>query len=534
MSPCGYIFFSVSGDALMTQWFLSSSLWSTESLKDFLKMNCTPTSSALILLTLPILIQWLSYGTYMGFMMNRRTGQTRGRPISTPMTLMKPAKNDRRAQFFSRTGSGTRTSPGSTRIRSSKCGISTSFEEMKSSRLSSGKPLNWATLQVSWTASSRTAPIALTGTCRSVPFARTTMWLTSSESGSAMTWTISPTSPSTHWTLDLILGCRLAMALVSGDRLLLDGLGGLNRGVLQRRQIRHERVDLLIRHEFLVLVRHELLIVFLLKALGHPRPGSEQFFLHLFGLHQVADVVQHRPALLDRALPADLVAVVTLLELVLLLAERDQVPADCHRCDPSGRPTADRGFDLLRLLAPQRFQPFEDGLALGIEFFRAFQQLINFAFFGRRQLGLDNLLDLSFFDHGIVLRERAGAGNVDQRDHHVKSHQQGHRFEAADGRERRRVQQDKDGGPEESIENKHDLKHRGEVEEIPGRHPKHHGSHDSLEPSFDNHSDETSLRLHGGFPYSAPATAGIPFAASAWAFSFPVRSVRTIAKLTMM
>src|SRR5437667_376916 len=199
-------------------------------------MNCTPTPSALILLTLPILIQWLSYATYMGFMSNRRTDHPRGRPI---------------------------------------------------------------------------------------------------------TWTISPTSPSTHWTLDLILGCRLAMALVSGDRLLLDGLGGLNRGVLQRRQIRHERVDLLIRHEFLVLVRHELLIVFLLKALGHPRPGSEQFFLHLFGLHQVTDVVQHRPALLDRALPADLVAVVTLLEVVLFLAERDQVPATCPRCCASGRPTAD-------------------------------------------------------------------------------------------------------------------------------------------------------------------------------------------------
>src|SRR2546425_873247 len=84
------------------------------------------------------------------------------------------------------------------------------------------------------------APIALTGTCRSVPFARTTMWLTSSESGSAMTWTI---SPSTHRTLDLILGCRLAMAMVSGDRLFLDGFGCLDRRVLQRQQIRHEFVE---------------------------------------------------------------------------------------------------------------------------------------------------------------------------------------------------------------------------------------------------------------------------------------------------
>src|SRR5947199_113165 len=174
-------------------------------------MNCTPTSSVLILLMFPILIQWSSYGAYIGFMMNRRTGQTRGRPISAPRT-----------------------------------------------------------------------------------------WLTSSESGSAMTWTISPTSASSHRTLDLILGCRLAMALGSGDRLLLDGFGCLDRRVLQRRQIRHEHVDLLVRHELLVLVGHELLIVFLLKALGHPRPGVQEFFLHLFGLHQVTDVVQHRPPLLDR------------------------------------------------------------------------------------------------------------------------------------------------------------------------------------------------------------------------------------------
>src|SRR5438445_1355029 len=341
MSPCGYIFFSVSGDALMTQWFLSSSRSSTESLKDFLKMYCTPTSSVLILLMLPILIQWLSYGAYIGFMMNRRTGQTRGRPISTPMTLMKPAKNDRRSQFFSRSGNGTSNSPGSTRIRFSRCGISTSFEEMKSSRLSSGNPENCAALQISSTDSPRTAPIALTGTCRSVPFARTTMWLTSSESGSAMTWTISPTSPSTHWTLDLILGCRLAMALVSGDRLLLDGFGCLDRRVLQRRQIRHEHVDLLVRHELLVLVGHQFLVVLLLEAFGHPRPGVQEFFLHLFGLHQVTDVVQHRPPLLDRPFPADLVAVIALLQVVLLLPQRDQVPATCPRCCASGRPTAD-------------------------------------------------------------------------------------------------------------------------------------------------------------------------------------------------
>src|SRR5438128_2987639 len=261
-------------------------------------MNCTPTSSVLILLMFPILIQWSSYGAYIGFMMNRRTGQTRGRPISAPRTLMKPAKNDRRAQFFSSSGNGTSNSPGSTWIRFSRCGISTSFEEMKSSRLSSGKPENCAALQVISTDSPRMAPIALTGTCRSVPFARTTMWLTSSESGSAMTWATSPTSPSTHRTLDLILGCRLAMVLGSGDRLLLDGLGGLNRGVLQRRQIRHERVDLLIRHEFLVLVRHELLIVFLLKALGHPRPGGDRFFFLFSGLLRVPEVSQQRPRFL--------------------------------------------------------------------------------------------------------------------------------------------------------------------------------------------------------------------------------------------
>src|SRR5207247_6836749 len=92
-------------------------------------------------------------------------------------------------------------------------------------------------------------------------------------------------------------------------------------------------------------------------------------------------------------------------------------------------------------------------------------------FFSRRQLRLDNLLDLSFFDHGIILRECAGAGDIDQRDHHIKCHQQGHCLETAGGREGRRVQQDKDAGPEESIEDEHDLKHRGEVEEIPGRQP---------------------------------------------------------------
>src|SRR2546425_1810506 len=115
------------------------------------------------------------------------------------------------------------------------------------------------------------APIALTGTCRSVPFARTTMWLTYSESGSAMTWTISPTSPSTHRTLDLILGCRLAMAMVSGDRLFLDGFGCLDRRVLQRQQIRHEFVDLLVQHKLLVLVGHLLFVIFLLEAFRHPR-----------------------------------------------------------------------------------------------------------------------------------------------------------------------------------------------------------------------------------------------------------------------
>src|SRR5439155_1185387 len=65
---------------------------------------------------------------------------------------------------------------------------------------------------------------------------------------------------------------------------------------------------------------------------------------------------------------------------------------------------------------------------------------IIFAFFGRRQLGLDNLFDLSFFDHRIVLRECAGTGDIDQRDHRIKPHQQGPRLEAADGREGRRVQ----------------------------------------------------------------------------------------------
>src|SRR5438309_8404386 len=176
------------------------------------------------------------------------------------------------------------------------------------------------------------APIALTGTCLSVPFARTTMWLTSSESGSAMTWTTSPTSPSTQRTLDLILGCGLAMAMGSGDRLFLDWFGGLDRCVFQCRQVRHQFVDLLIRHEFLVLVGHQFLVVLLLEPFGHPRPGVHEFFLHLFGLHEVADVVQHRPPLLDRPFPADLVAVVTLLKLVLLLSERDQVPGTSPLC----------------------------------------------------------------------------------------------------------------------------------------------------------------------------------------------------------
>src|SRR2546425_9641825 len=184
------------------------------------------------------------------------------------------------------------------------------------------------------------APIALTGTCRSVPFARTTMWLTSSESGSAMTWTISPTSPSAHRTLDLILGCRLAMAMGSGDRLFLDGFGCLDRRVLQRRQIRHEFVDLLVRHKLLVLVGHQFLVVLLLEPFRHPRPGVQEFFLHLFGLHQAADVVQHRTPLLDRPFAADLVAVVTLLEVVLLLAKRDQVPASRSMCGASGRAAA--------------------------------------------------------------------------------------------------------------------------------------------------------------------------------------------------
>src|SRR5437667_4651161 len=184
------------------------------------------------------------------------------------------------------------------------------------------------------------APIALTGTCRSVPFARTTMSLTSSESGSAMTWTTSPISPSAHRTLDLILGCGLAMAMGSGDRLLLDGFGGLNRWVLQCRQIRHQLVDFLVRHEFLVLVGHQFLVVLLLKPFGHPRPGVHEFVLHLFGLHQIADVVQHRPPLLDRPFAADLVAVIALLEVVLLLAQRDQVPASRSMSGASGRGAA--------------------------------------------------------------------------------------------------------------------------------------------------------------------------------------------------
>src|SRR2546427_10265662 len=170
------------------------------------------------------------------------------------------------------------------------------------------------------------------------------MWLTSSESGSAMTWTISPTSASSHRTLDLILGCRLAMALGSGDRLLLDGFGCLDRRVLQRRQIRHEHVDLLVRHELLVLVGHELLIVFLLKALGPPRPGGQEFFLHLFGLHQATDVVQHRPPLLDRPFPADLVAVAAPLQTPLLLPQRSDLSAHCPASCVRGRLAAAGGF----------------------------------------------------------------------------------------------------------------------------------------------------------------------------------------------
>src|SRR5947208_6655650 len=241
------------------------------------------------------------------------------------------------------------------------------------------------------------APIALTGTCRSDPFARTTVWLTSSESGSAMTWTTSPTSPSMQRTLDLILGCGLALAMGSGDRLFLDWFGGLHRCVFQCRQVRHQFVDLLIRHELLVLVGHQLFVVLLLEPFGHPRPRVHEFFLHLFGLHQAADVIQHRSPLLDRAFPPDLVAVVAFLEVVLLLAQRDQVPASLSMCGARSRASAQNGFDLLRLLATQRFQPFEDGLALRIEFFRAFPQFIDLALFGGRQLGLDDLLDLSFF-----------------------------------------------------------------------------------------------------------------------------------------
>src|SRR3989338_282468 len=51
------------------------------------------------------------------------------------------------------------------------------------------------------------------------------MWLTSNEIGSAMTWTISPISPSTQRTFDLIFGCTLAMELVPGSRYFLMGLG---------------------------------------------------------------------------------------------------------------------------------------------------------------------------------------------------------------------------------------------------------------------------------------------------------------------
>src|SRR5207249_10396932 len=131
------------------------------------------------------------------------------------------------------------------------------------------------------------------------------------------------------------------------------------------------------------------------------------------------------------------------------------------------------------------------------------------------------------------LRECAGPRGIDQRDHHIKCHQQGHCLETAGGREGRRVQQDKDAGPEESIEDEHDLKHRGEWK----RYRDASQSTTAATIPWIPLLTITSMKLLCTAttpPYSAPATTGIPFGASAWAFSFPVRSVRTIAKLTMM
>src|SRR5581483_3643431 len=125
-----------------------------------------------------------------------------------------------------------------------------------------------------------------------------------------MTRVTSPTGRSVHRTLDLSFGCGTAL-------LLLDRLGRVHRWVLERGEERDQGVDLPVFHQFLVLIRHFLLLVFLLKSLRHPTLRIENLLLKLFRRHEVTDVVHFRPSFLA-ALSEELVTVVAFLKLPLL------------------------------------------------------------------------------------------------------------------------------------------------------------------------------------------------------------------------
>ena len=84
------------------------------SLTLFLNLNCTPTSSVLTLPALPILIQRLSKGAYIGFITYLRTGNANGRASKKPIACVKFVKKVRRLTLRSNSGTGTNTSPGST------------------------------------------------------------------------------------------------------------------------------------------------------------------------------------------------------------------------------------------------------------------------------------------------------------------------------------------------------------------------------------------------------------------------------------
>src|SRR5689334_3540520 len=100
------------------------------------------------------------------------------------------------------------------------------------------------------------------GICRSsvpAPLPATTIWLTSHDRGSTITRVTSPTSRSAVRTFDFSFGCSML--------LLLDRLGRIHGRVFQRREKRHERGDVLVVHQLLILVRHLLLFIFLLEPI---------------------------------------------------------------------------------------------------------------------------------------------------------------------------------------------------------------------------------------------------------------------------